>query len=500
MGYYNDLWKKQKESGTYQTRDGGVVTTTPKPSGSGANIVSGASADLGAGRATPTSSGGGNKGSGSSGSKTTGGSGNKTTLNMTYSAPTVKAKPAVKAAIQAVDGSKIATEAYKQKMAANQRRTTNQGMYDDDVDGSKKAVETYYGNKAYNQFQTRDGGFVQGKTKENPFMGATQTGSNNQNVYANRYGYAVKPVDDKYSRDTALWLLNKYGMTEADIGIPLEAMYTGNGLYQLPYLLKYPDNHTLLSGGKLITVGELKRQLTGGQYVPNTAAQTSVAQTSTAQPAAASNLGEYELDESIQDVIDAQNAQADAQIQALNAQKGVLNQQYDANAADLYAMYRRSGLAMPELMAGTATGIADSLTLQNDLNFQNNLAANELERAAAQNELSAQARQIQADADLQAAQTAADWAQMVYRNSQDNQNNGGNNDDNITVDTGGTLPGVTGSVSAMTKDEVVNYLIKRFYTALTPDNIAKALNELMANGLPESVAQAVAEKYGMEMQ
>ena len=25
MGYYTDLWKKQKQSGVYQTRDGGKV-------------------------------------------------------------------------------------------------------------------------------------------------------------------------------------------------------------------------------------------------------------------------------------------------------------------------------------------------------------------------------------------------------------------------------------------------------------------------------------------
>jgi hypothetical protein len=120
----------------------------------------------------------------------------------------------------------------------------------------------------------------------------------------------------------------------------------------------------------------------------------------------------------MQAIIDQQNAQAAAQIQVLQNQSGVLNQQYDNNAANLYAQYRRSGLAMPELMAGTATGIADSYTLQNNLNFQNNLVENELERASAQNQLNAQANQIQADADLQAAQTAAEWAQMAYQRRQ----------------------------------------------------------------------------------
>lgn len=143
-----------------------------------------------------------------------------------------------------------------------------------------------------------------------------------------------------------------------------------------------------------------------------------------------------ELEAYMQAIIDAQNAQAAANMQMLKNQSGVLNQQYDNNAANLYAQYRRAGLAMPEMLAGTATGIADSYTLQNNLNFQNNLVENELERASAQNQLNAQMNEIQANADLQAAQNAADWAQMAYQYKMQNQNKGGsnNNGNNTTKD------------------------------------------------------------------
>lgn len=626
MGYYEDLRKKQKETGEYQTRDGGIVKTTPKPTGgSGGNIVSGASSDLGAGLGTPTTSSS-NNGSGSSGSKTTGGGGNKTTLNMTYSAPTVKAKPTVKAAIQAVDGSKIAAEAYKQKLAA--ARANQAYAYDDGYDESKnpnsgreksglntslfelfggsvptgkqadysglEAAKTYtpkpqawrdaplsgiIGNATPadansvamasadldQRVQTTGGGGafesglpggglrtygandvslmsanldqnlaeraarekVAGMAAEalaNQNSAMTLTGQTlldeaafnaaveaqkkqiadaqadytNQNTYANQNAYArglpagftMQPKDDFYSRERALWLLDKYGIAEADIGIPLEAMYEGDHRYILPYLLNKPDNDTLLSNGKLITVGELKNRLTNGAYVPN------VGMTGTAQPAAygASEIGggEAGMDDSLQDILDAQQAQYDAQLQMLRNQKGVLNDQYDANAADLYAMYRRSGLMMPEMLAGTATGIADSMTLQNDLNFQNNLAANELERAAAQNELNAQASQIQADADLQAAQTAAEWAQMVYQQRQKEQNKGGNGGNGGNGDDDG--------YDINTIEEAQQYLELQLGMGnnMSRDNIISLLKDMYkAGAISKTLAQDTAAKFGI---
>ena len=129
-------------------------------------------------------------------------------------------------------------------------------------------------------------------------------------------------------------------------------------------------------------------------------------------------LPEEELDpmeDYWQAIIDAQNAQYAALNQALRNQQSGLNSLYDQNAADLYAQYVRSGLVLPEQMAGMATGTADSMMLQNDLNYQNNLNKNELERIAGLADIDAQMAQNQADADLQAAQTAAEWAKMAYQ-------------------------------------------------------------------------------------
>lgn len=129
-------------------------------------------------------------------------------------------------------------------------------------------------------------------------------------------------------------------------------------------------------------------------------------------------LPEEELDPMAdywQAIIDAQNAQYAAMNQALRNQQVGLNGLYDQNAADLYAQYVRSGLVLPEQMAGMSTGAADSMLLQNDLNYQNNLNKNELERIAGLADIDAQMAQNQADADLQAAQTAAEWAKMAYQ-------------------------------------------------------------------------------------
>ena len=131
--------------------------------------------------------------------------------------------------------------------------------------------------------------------------------------------------------------------------------------------------------------------------------------------AAYGGQGGYGIPDYQQAVLDAQSAQYQALIDALRGQRGILDAQYDANAADLYEQYRRTDLALPEMLAGTATGVADSHILENNLNFQNNLEANELARLAAQNDLSAQINQYQAEANLQAAQLAAEYAQQAYQ-------------------------------------------------------------------------------------
>jgi hypothetical protein len=464
MGYYQDLYEKSKKTGVSQTKDGGAVkspTTTNKTSGSGANTVSSASANLGAGKATGGITGGdtGYKNStkkSSGGGKSSGSSVNvpkTTTPTLTYSAPTVSFTPVVqpakttptnvKAAIGKVEKDlDIATNAYKQKLAANQRRTTNQGMYNDDESDKRSVSEATFGAMYAPGSKWVD---VK-KTAEEPKTEAAPT--------VPTVSAPVAPVAEKTNRELAL--------EEA--------------------------------------LAELEAELEAAE--------------------------EYDpMEKYMQAIIDQQNAQAAAQIQVLQNQSGVLNQQYDNNAANLYAQYRRSGLAMPELMAGTATGIADSYTLQNNLNFQNNLVENELERASAQNQLNAQANQIQADADLQAAQTAAEWAQMAYQRRQQelaaqreyqldllkeqNKDSGYTiNELDKMFDAGiidasqyAQLAGVapsTGGGSYMTESAVLAQMKQALGNYMTPQNILDFLQAYVDNNkISQATMDKIAASYGM---
>lgn len=411
---YNDLWKKQKQSGVYQTRDGGKVyssETTRQADKAVQAAVQSANQQKSSGT-YKTTSGGTVKStsSGSSGSSSAAANAykallaNNTTPNLTYSAPTVSFTPVVqpaktatnvKPAIAAVDGSKIAAEAYKRKLAANQRRTTNQGMYDDEERITKVGT--------------------------------------GPSVSEATFGAMYVP-----------------GSVWVDVKKPVEK----------------PENNAPIAP----------------------AVSTALVASVVEEPLLEEELLEEEeweeelnpMEEYMQMILDAQNAQNAAQLQMLRNQSGVLNQQYDNNAAELYARYRRSGLMMPELMAGTATGIADSLTLQNDLNLQNNLAANELERAAAQNELNAQANQIQADADLQAAQTAAEWAKMAYQQRLANQNKGGGNSGN--GGNGGNVgqqEGTTEPVAMMSSSQAI---VQARQASNTYAGQIAFLQQLLANG------------------
>lgn len=348
---YTQMWEEQKKKNPYLTLSN-ASTAAKKPTtttGSGANVVASASANLGAGKAT---GGTGNKYSGgnkSSGNK----SGGRTAAEIytallnnppvvapkvTYVTPT--ATPAKTVNTVAQD---IATEAYKKRLAANQRRTTNQGMYNDEERNVNAPVST----------------------------GASDT-----------FGYAMTPGNGykTYAQQKA----------EAEAAAKEEAD-------RLAY------QQWIAQQQKLAEQKAMEEEL----------------------------LEEEEMEEELdpmesylQAILDAQNAQSQALINALQGQSGSLNAQYDANAANMYEMYRRGQLAFPELMSGTATGLADSFSLQNNLNFQNNLSDNELARAAALDALQVQANQVQADAELQAAQTAADWAKMMYQQRLANQNKG----------------------------------------------------------------------------
>ena len=367
MATYTELWKKQKENNPYLTLSNASAVKNTGSSATGFST-----------NGSVTKNGGitgGDTGYKNSTKKSSGNSSGVYKALMTnntmpkvkvaYTAPTVKAVTPVKIQQPVKD---VAAEAYKQKLAANQRRTTNQGMYNDDDEVVSKGA----------------GAALSYPTSSNTFSQA---------------------MDPEYEYKT-------YAQQKAEAEQAAREKEAANRKAQEEYNRRMAEQEAIAA--QEAAEAEREREM---------------------EEALAEQEAAYLA------MLDAYNAKAAANMQMLQNQSGVLNQQYDNNAANLYAQYRRSGLAMPELMAGTATGIADSYTLQNNLNFQNNLVENELERASAQNQLNAQMNEIQANADLQAAQTAADWAQMAYQQRLANQkantgttNNGNNTTKQETVD------------------------------------------------------------------
>ena len=224
-----------------------------------------------------------------------------------------------------------------------------------------------------------------------------------------------------------LYYTNEQGQQAA---FPMQNLNLGNGRYAYGVVQGWdrPDNEIVQDyHGNQVTRGTLKRMYANGLMakgneaaynafisnytLPGNAVQAQSVSLADTTP----DSGGNGMDRYAQAIIDAQQAQYDALNQALRNQQSGLNSLYDQNAADLYAQYVRSGLVLPEQMAGMATGTADSMLLQNDLNYQNNLNKNELERIAGLADIEAQMAQNQADADLQAAQTAAEWAKMAYQ-------------------------------------------------------------------------------------
>lgn len=413
---------KQKNTGTYQTTSGGTVKGN-----TGATQAVQSAAQQQQSGTLKTTSGGTVKSSGSTSSNkgTSGGTTNHT-VKITYKPKTTTTN--------------IETEAYKnlQNSGANT------------VSGASANLGAGKAEPVPDPLQNPAAGYEK-------LAGA-------QTLPANRYQLPAN--DPGFNYEKAINLLAKYGMTEADLnGFPIEAMYLGGGSYVLPYLLNKPDDYEILSGSNLITVGDYKKALLNGtlmkgnesaynDWIGTVAKNDNVVlrdpdrykedytdedlsvgsgSASVSSPAINGapvtggatvdkvNPNTGALPDYAQGIIDAQSAKYQALIDALAAQRGTVNDQYDANAADLYAQYRRADLALPEMLAGTATGIADSMTLQNNLNYQNNLYGNELERANALNNLLAQENQYRADADLQAAQTAAEWAQLLYQQQMNEQ-------------------------------------------------------------------------------
>lgn len=317
----------------------------------------------------------------------------------------------------------IAAEAYEKQKRQNRYGTTSGGAVTktNPVDASKQAAQIYQQQKNSGIYQTTSGGTVKGTSKSIGSSGGSRTIPSvtmpiikTPTIPTKKYN-PVRPtpnkdvssidqsqiVADAYKQKMAQYRQSMGNDDEETNKYKKPSDYNGYGKWMLP----------TIQNGNDITINTLKPATKPAPAAP-------AAPVAYEQPVVEEMLPEEELDPMAdywQAIIDAQNARYAALNQALRNQQSGLNSLYDQNAADLYAQYVRSGLVLPEQMAGMSTGAADSLMLQNDLNYQNNLNKNELERIAGLSDIDAQMAQNQADADLQAAQTAAEWAKMAYQ-------------------------------------------------------------------------------------
>lgn len=437
---------KQASSGQYLTKDGGVVTGAKKTNAYTPASSAATSALAGAKKSTSSKTG---TGKASSAVATSANKQASSGVYQTRDGGTVTGQKKANAYTPKanITPATVAASAYEKKLASI--RAANKQTDDDDDDyqttrdkWKNDAIQSHYDTGGVGQYKTRDNGVVtQPETgKTNPYMGTTgessrwtlsQTYSPTASTWQQDAGITQALTKFRGNTDQ-LYYTNENGQQTA---FPMQNLNLGNGRYVANVLSfwDHPDSEVVVdSHGNRMTLGNLKQGLANGYYANGNENAYNSWINGVAVPASTGSgvntiSGSYsstpstggELSDSYLDaILEAQQAQTDALNQALANQRSGVGALYDQNAADLYANYRRSGLAMPEQLAGTATGMADSYLLQNDLNFQNNLNTNELERIAALNDLDAQAAQNQADADLQAAQTAAEWAQMMYQNRQ----------------------------------------------------------------------------------
>lgn len=314
----------------------------------------------------------------------------------------------------------LAAEAYEKQKRQNRYGTT--GGYTvrkpNPVDKSQQAAQIYQQQKNSGIYKTTSGGTVKGTSKSGGSYGGSRTIPSvtmpvikTATIPTKKYS-PVRPtpnkdvssvdksqiVADAYKQKMAQYRQSMGNDDEETNKYKKPSDYNGYGKWMLP----------TVQNGNDITINTLKPAT-----APASAPAAPAAPVAYEQPVMEEQIDPME--DYWQAIIDAQNAQYAALNQALRNQQSGLNSLYDQNAADLYAQYVRSGIVLPEQMAGMATGTADSMMLQNDLNYQNNLNKNELERIAGLADIDAQMAQNQADADLQAAQTAAEWAKMAYQ-------------------------------------------------------------------------------------
>lgn len=292
----------------------------------------------------------------------------------------------------------------------------------------KAAMESAAKQQQSGRLMTRYGGEV----NYSPYLddedetGTTDVTSDVNNAYimpTNRYQLPAEL--NRYNESTMMNILNKFGVTPEQVGMPLEYLYYGGGEYMgAPHLLKYSNDHVIQDhNGNRITVGDLRYALENGLYMTGNEAAYNNWVNGVAQNPEVRQIDPYEFEEdygdfgAYDDWEDAQqSAFADyirAAIEAITGQKAGIDESAAAAKQQAYANYMRSRLGMGESTAGMATGTADSLAVQNDLMLQNSLNAIDRDRLNAYADVDSQAAQMEAEGNLQMMQMAAEAQQRA---------------------------------------------------------------------------------------
>ena len=450
-----EAYEKSKKTGVSQTKDGGTV----------ANPV--AQQQQAAVKAAQQAASTGNYGT------TSGGTVKGTAKRNAYTASSGGSKKTTQSTAPTVPTINIPT-------VTTTKKNPNTGAAGYDWQAAvKAATESAAKQQQSGKLLMRDNYTV----NYSPYLDDEDESGTSEIVTVNQGRYQLPAELNSYNEATMMDILNKYGVTPEQVGMPLEYLYYGGNSYMgAPHLLKYSNDHVIQDhNGNRITVGDLRYALENGLYMTGNEAAYNNWIGNVAQNGNANMVDLYEAEEDLygyEDMgeyedsrLDAYAQRIQAAIDAIMGQKAGIDQQAADAAAAAYANYKRSQLAMPEQTSGMATGMADSMVLQNDLNLQNVLAGIEADRAGAIDELRSQAAQVEAEGNLSMAELEAQLAQEAYDRRQEAIKNAAAQ----TKVTTASKPTLTAAQAldaynnGMRTDQVLEAML--YYYGITPEEI-----------------------------
>lgn len=382
-------YEKNKKTGVSPTKDGGTVKS-PTKLPNGANDVSLASGDLGAGKGnknpSPSRTGNGNKGNKGNNS---GGGGKKTTptqadVAAAYTVPTTLNSGANE--VSAKSGNLGAGKYEAPKRNAWELKNPNTGMENGGNIVSMASRSLI--NNAYTPY-----------LDDEEETGTTDVTGDVAGAYSLPTG----------QRQGGVYISDNWNKSADEIVRDIYGNRIRWGDLQALKAAGYYDNWRAKSAsmnGTPYTYG-YQYAVDGGADPGSYDGSAYAAAESYSDPYAGYDAYEDSRVSAYEDYIQAA-------IDAIMGQQSDIDQQAADAAAQAYANYMRSRLGMPEQTSGMATGMADSMALQNDLNLQNVLAGIEADRVGAINDLRTQAAQIEAEGNLSLAELEAQLAAEAY--------------------------------------------------------------------------------------